>query len=292
MDFLIAVGKQLWLPNLMRYTAVRARYSALGTVFSPYADPERAGSPWPIRIGVFYVGGMALVLMGLSWLRDWRLVAGTLVLGWSAALVYYMFVGEDQFVATRLEPVISHRFTAINRLHFITLVYGALSFVQLAGLGAAWKWYIVLWIVPLFTTFPLFMILRQWVQHGNADRGRYTNSRVFLVGPLARYAVFPWGQDYHLPHHMFASVPHFRLKELHELLLKDPVYRQKAVVVEGYAGPDNPKTGRPTAVSVLGPAHAPRAHEDTFVDKDVLENADVSGSVAIAREAELSKKAL
>ena len=102
------------------------------------------------------------------------------------------------------------------------------------------------------------MILRQWVQHGNADRGRYTNTRVFLVGPLVRYAVFPWGMDYHLPHHLMASVPHYNLKQLHEIMLRDPEYREKGVIVEGYFGDEDNALGHPTAMGVLGEAHAPK----------------------------------
>ena len=114
--------------------------------------------------------------------------------------------------------------------------------------------------MPVFTTFPLFMILRQWVQHGNADRGRYTNTRVFLVGPLVRYAVFPFGMDYHLPHHLMASVPHYNLKKLHEIMLRDPEYREKGVIVEGYFGDEDNALGHPTAMGVLGEAHAPKTH--------------------------------
>ena len=106
--------------------------------------------------------------------------------------------------------------------------------IEVAGWAPAWTYYGHLWVLPLFTTFPLFMIMRQWVQHGNADRGRYTNTRVFLVNPFIRYAVFPFGMDYHLPHHIYASVPHYKLKDLHELLLQDPEYRDNGVVVEGY----------------------------------------------------------
>ena len=116
----------------------------------------------------------------------------------------------------------------------MAIVYAALTGIQVAGWGPAWNYFGLLWIVPLFTTFPLFMIMRQWVQHGNADRGRYTNTRVFLVNPFIRYAVFPFGMDYHLPHHIYASVPHYKLKGLHDLLLQDPEYREKGIVVEGY----------------------------------------------------------
>ena len=73
-------------------------------------------------------------------------------------------------------------------------------------------YYFLLWLVPLFTSFSFFMILRQMVQHGNGDRGWLTNTRIFFVDRFINFAVFPMGQDYHLPHHLFATVPHYRLK--------------------------------------------------------------------------------
>ncbi len=141
---------------------------------------------------------------------------------------------------------------------YLALLYAALSAVQLAGWGPAWAYFGLLWLVPVFTAFPLFMILRQWVQHGNADRGRYTNTRVFLVGPLVRYAVFPWGMDYHLPHHLMASVPHYNLKQLHEIMLRDPEYREKGVVVDGYFGDDDVDDGASDGDGRAGRAHAPK----------------------------------
>ena len=94
-----------------------------------------------------------------------------------------------------------------------------------------WLWYYFLfWMVPAGTSFAFFMILRQVVQHGNGGRGWLTNTRIFLVNRPSTCAVFPLGQDYHLPHHLFASVPHYRLKQLHELLLQESdEYRDSAV---------------------------------------------------------------
>jgi fatty acid desaturase len=135
------------------------------------------------------------------------------------------------------------------------------------------------------------MILRHWVHHGNADRGRYTNTRVYLVNPFIRYAIFPFGFEYHLPHHLYASVPHYRLKKLHELLQDDPEYREKCVVVEGYFGHDDAATGRPSAMSVLGAKHAPKGTERAFLDSSVLEPADVADRAGIEREVERSSQA-
>jgi hypothetical protein len=38
-------------------------------------------------------------------------------------------------------------------------------------------YYFVLWVVPIFTTFSFFMILRQTVQHGNASRHPFTDQK-------------------------------------------------------------------------------------------------------------------
>ena len=49
-----ALLKQIWLPNLFRYTLARARYSALGTVNNPYVDRENRGERLPTLAGIIY----------------------------------------------------------------------------------------------------------------------------------------------------------------------------------------------------------------------------------------------
>ena len=93
--------------------------------------------------------------------------------------------------------------------------------------------------------------------------------------PLINFAVFSLGQEYHLPHHMFATVPHYRLGELHELLLNDPDYRLRATVVEGYFLPKERPPTKPTVVDVLGPDFAPLPDNDVFIDNSILEDQQV-----------------
>ena len=79
-----------------------------------------------------------------------------------------------------------------------------------------------------------FMFLRDVYQHSNADDGRLTNSRVFFTDPFTRWAVFVYGQDMHIPHHLFPAVPHYRLRRLHELLKwVHPDYRAEVVETHG-----------------------------------------------------------
>lgn len=288
-EILWSLLKQLWLPNLFRYTIVRAKYSSLGGgQHNPYADPDRPGSVRPLRAGILFAVGAPLIVIPLSVIGYATAVAIILPLMWALVVGILWMLPENAYPRTRLAPVIPLRMIGIFRVTFLALLYGALSAVQLAGWGDAWMYFGLLWVLPLFTTFPLFMILRQWVQHGNADRGRYTNTRVFLVGPIMRYAVFPFGMDYHLPHHLMASVPHYNLKRLHELMLEDPEYRRKGVVVEGYFGDEENEHGHPTAMGVLGEKYAPKTPEAIYVDNAAIEYADIADAAGIAREVEAS----
>src|SRR5213080_2718456 len=160
------------------------------------------------------------------------------------------------------------------RVTYLTGVFYALAWVTL--LTGVWSavYYFLLWLVPLLTSFSFFMILRQLVQHGNGGRGWLTNTRVFLVNRCINFAVFPMGQDYHLPHHMYASVPHYRLKRLHAALLECPEYRDSCVVVDGYFLPRHKPPIGPTVLEVVGPAYTPQA-QDVHIDNSVLDDEQV-----------------
>jgi fatty acid desaturase len=285
-----ALLRLLWVPGLIKYTVARARYSALGKGDNPYIDPNRPGRPSTTLIGAVFAGGLpALLIVMIVKGVSAPVVMGTWAAIWAAFVLYYAVIPEEWYSKGRVDGVVPHRVGAISRISFMALVYGALSALELAGYGKAWTYYGLYWILPLFLTFPVFMILREWLQHGNADRGRLTNTRVFLTDPIFRYAVLPWGMDYHLPHHIMASVPHYRLKELHELLLQDPEYAEKGVVVEGLFGSKSERTGRPTAFGSLLVEHAPKQREQVHVDDTVLERADIADRAAIERESLASR---
>ncbi len=272
--FLWALLKQLWLPNLIRYTLTRARYSSLGGFESPYHDPQRRPSRWPTRVGILYavVGPLAFG-RAAHWGGPAILCVVTLG-SWLAVVGYLYLTPESRFPATRIQPIISHRATMIGRVTFLAALYSALSWSELLFGWHTGTYFMLLWIVPLFTTFPLFMMLRQWVQHGNADRGRLTNTRVFKVNPLLRYAVFPFGMDYHLPHHLYASVPHYRLHALHEMLQADPDYVRDGIIVENYCVPAHGAEDHPTVVQVLGQAYRAAGNE-VYIDEHALDDAEV-----------------
>ena len=136
---------------------------------------------------------------------------------------------------------------------YYTVVLVALAYLRWATGGKSAIYPVLLWFVPLETSFMFFMFLRDVYQHSNADDGRLTNSRVFFTDPFTRWAVFVYGQDMHIPHHLFPAVPHYRLRNLHELLKwVHPDYRAEVVETHGTfhddRGPsDDPRRDDPPA---------------------------------------------
>jgi fatty acid desaturase len=99
----------------------------------------------------------------------------------------------------------------------------------------AWPVFWLFWVVPLLTVYPFLMQLREIAHHSNApDDGDLTNSRVFYVSPLLSAVVFPYGQAFHLTHHLFAMIPHYRIAEAHGILMRYREYREQVVVCRGF----------------------------------------------------------
>src|SRR5262249_17652882 len=128
----------------------------------------------------------------------------------------------------------STRLGGLIRLGFFTLLLEVLSHLRWATAGASAVYFTLLWLLPLTSSFMFFMFLRDVYQHSNADTGRLTNSRVFFPDPFTRWAVFVYGQDMHIPHHLFPAIPHYRLRDLHKRLKQDhPAYRGHVVETHG-----------------------------------------------------------
>ena len=282
-QFLWTLLRQAWVVPLVKYILVRARYNSLGVDNNPYDDRGRSFSPWPTRGTVAYLFGYAGLMMVASWLNDPVCLAVVPLACFAAAVCFFLSIPAERYSVSRLRPVIAPRTTLLSRIAFVTLLLAAIAWLQYLTGAPVWAYFLVLWVGSLFTSFAFFMILRQLVQHGNGDRGRLTNTRTFLVNPFIRYAVFPFGMDYHLSHHLFATVPHYRLAELHRFLMGYPEYAEQGVVVEGYFFPWRKEPGRnPTVLDVLGPEYA-RNGDEVFIDSSVLEDCEVDDRDGLLR---------
>jgi fatty acid desaturase len=282
--------RQLWLPNLFRYVRVRARYSAVPTDKNPYVLQGWKPSKLPVRVGVVYLLALTAVLGVLAYGESPALLAAAPAVILAGVLAVFAALPERHYSKSRIRPVIPVRVMTLQRMTFNTLLLTGVAWLTRLYGWRAPALFLLLWVTPIFTSFALFMVLRQIVQHGNGGRGWLTNTRVFLVHRLVRFCVLPMGQDYHLPHHLFATVPHYRLRRLHRLLSEDPQYREEAVVVEGCVRARHDPPARPTVLDVLGPDWAP-APGDVYIDDTVLDAEDVEEKAEILREGKAATRA-
>jgi fatty acid desaturase len=200
-------------------------------------------------LGLLYLAAFALLTWWLTSTDRAPLLVPAAAAGIvCAALVTLVIPGRWIFVSPFRQPY-DERTAAILRLAYYTLVLTILAAVRSATLGRSAIYPVLLWLVPLNTSFIYFLLLRDVYQHANAPIGRLTNSRVFFPDPFTRWAVFVYGQDIHLTHHLCPAVPHYRLLALHRLLQREvPDYADHVVECHGTI---HPRGDHPTILDVL-----------------------------------------
>jgi fatty acid desaturase len=283
------LAKQVWPPNLIRYLRSQAMSNAMPGTRSPYEKTgiDRAKMKIALRVGVLYLLTLSAALAGLVILHDPLWLAIVPAVAYAAIMTFFALIPENWYSQYRVHPTYSMRTITLMRVTFATLVAVGVAWLAFAYGRFAFYLFVLLWLVPMITSFSLFMMLRQVVQHSNSDRGWLTNTRVFLVNWWVRDSILPYGQDIHLPHHMYATVPHYKLRELHEYMMRYPEYRAEAIVVRGAILPRH--DGTPSILDVLGPDWA-RNDADVHIDHTVLDGERVEQKEAIEREERASRQ--
>ncbi|MCA9116083.1 MAG: fatty acid desaturase family protein [Planctomycetaceae bacterium] len=99
-----------------------------------------------------------------------------------------------------------------------------------------WLPYLVLWMVPMLTWLKVVLRVRTIAEHYALDYGHmYRQTRTTYPNFLERIFIAPNYINYHLDHHLYPSVPFYRLAELHTELLKSEEFRREAHLTHGYA---------------------------------------------------------
>ncbi len=77
--------------------------------------------------------------------------------------------------------------------------------------------YLVLWILPLVTVVQAILRLRAIAEHGATTdfSSPLTAARTNVTPAWLAWLIFPHHVNYHIEHHLYASVPHYNLPELH-----------------------------------------------------------------------------
>ena len=153
---------------------------------------------------------------------------------WPPAMLAYLF---GRAKAANLSAALDIELRAVYRKKVAKTLRGTYWLGIFAAIHAlhAWPVFFLFWVAPLLSIYPLLMQLREIAHHSNApDDGDLTNSRVFRVNSILSAAVFPYGQAFHLTHHLFAMVPHYRIEQAHELAMRNREYREHVIICRGY----------------------------------------------------------
>src|SRR5258708_3451232 len=92
--------------------------------------------------------------------------------------------------------------------------------------------YLVLWILPLVTVVQAILRLRAIAEHGATTdfSSPLTAARTNLGPAWLRWALFPHNVNYHVEHHLYASVPQHNLPALHDAMVKHGLLESAEVV--------------------------------------------------------------
>jgi fatty acid desaturase len=250
--------------RFLHYQWAYFKVNTLGLGRSVYMDrafEDEGAAPGGIRLatvlGIAYIAGLSAVLRYLTGSDRVDLLVPVGLFGIVVIAGVIRFLPDWAIYRSPLRQVYSSRFASVLRMSYYTVLLVALAHLRWATGGRSAIYPVLLWFVPLGTSFTFFMFLRDVYQHSNADAGRLTNSRVFFTDFFTRWAVFVYGQDLHIPHHLFPAVPHYRLSRLHELLKQEhDVYRSQVVETHGTF---HDAQGRTTIIDEMTRSRAERA---------------------------------
>lgn len=260
----------MWPPALLRYLWDNIYFTALGQAVhntnerGNAKNKARSGLRLTTVLGVVYIFAM-IAAMRYFWLNGSAMHLITVpLMGWALASLGVYCIPEARYFQSPYKHVLSSRFVSVVRLGYYTALIGGLAAARFFT-GFDWAIYFwALWVIPLGTSFPCYMLIRDIFQHANADDGRLTNSRVFFCDPFTRWAFFVYGQDVHLTHHLFAGIPHYHLPGLHKMLMEEnEEYAQYVVECHGMFSNHEAK---PTMVDVMtNPTREPEEEKEPAI---------------------------
>ena len=99
-----------------------------------------------------------------------------------------------------------------------TAVYFGLLAVSIAT--GTWRWFLLLWVLPLVTLLQVILRLRAVCEHGAVTdlTTPLRAARTTFAPHGLRWLMFPHQVFYHVEHHLYPSVPHYRLPDCHRAL--------------------------------------------------------------------------
>ena len=126
-------------------------------------------------------------------------------------------------------PTNERRFV-IGRVVFLVTLATTLT------LTGTWAPFLAMWLVPLVTWALVAQEIRSISEHHGIPDGPgvYAGTRTTIPTIFDRLFVASHGVQFHMEHHLYPSVPIYKLRALHEALCEDPVYAANLHVSRGH----------------------------------------------------------
>jgi fatty acid desaturase len=92
--------------------------------------------------------------------------------------------------------------------------------------------YLVLWVLPLVTVVQAILRLRAISEHGATTdfSSPLTAARTNVAPAWLEWLIFPHHVNYHIEHHLYASVPHYNLAALHREMAERGLLQNAEIV--------------------------------------------------------------
>jgi hypothetical protein len=150
----------------------------------------------------------------------------------------------------------------VGTLRTSTERLGRSVFVALVGtatvlLGAE-RELLLYWVLPYLTTFQVLRYWAEMAEHsGLASDRPWSATRNWTAALPIRWLLAPHSDHWHLVHHLYSRVPHYRLAEAHRILMRVPEYADEGHHCDGLMF-----AHRPDAPSVISDVMNPEAIGD------------------------------
>ena len=100
-----------------------------------------------------------------------------------------------------------------------------------------WTEFLLYWVVPYFSFFFMFMYVRSVADHFGPTMDYdhdLTSTRTVMPFFWEKWFFSPHHINFHIEHHLYASVPFYRLPELSRILMSNPAYAARAHITYGF----------------------------------------------------------
>ncbi len=93
---------------------------------------------------------------------------------------------------------------------------------------------VLYWIVPFFTWLQVILRLRKIADHTIIEEDSLLKTGIVTPTLFDKLFILPHNFSYHLEHHLYPSVPFYRLPALHKELMKSETYADQAHVSNSF----------------------------------------------------------